>query len=63
MGYFNILAAIPGFFLSSFLVMLLWGVIAPKFGVADIDYYMAMLITVTLWIAVAPVVAAGRKKK
>ncbi len=29
MGYFTILAAIPGFFLSSFILMLLWGVIAP----------------------------------
>ncbi len=29
MGYFRILAAIPGFFLSSFFLMLLWGAIAP----------------------------------
>ena len=32
MGYFTMLAAIPGFFLSSFFFMLLWGVIAPKLG-------------------------------
>ncbi|MFC1898994.1 hypothetical protein ACFLXP_01490 [Chloroflexota bacterium] len=32
MGYFTILAAIPGFFLSSLILMLLWGVIAPNFG-------------------------------
>jgi len=32
MGYFSILAAIPGFFLSAFFFMLLWGVIAPKIG-------------------------------
>ncbi len=31
-GYFRILAAIPGFFLSSFILMLPWGVIAPKIG-------------------------------
>ena len=64
MGYFSILAAIPGFFLSSFFFMLLWGVIAPKFGVVNINYPLAMLITITLWIAVAPLAAAaGRKKK
>ena len=64
MGYFTILAAIPGFFLSSFIFMLLWGVIAPKFGVPTIDYVMAMLITITLWLAVAPLAAAaGRRKK
>jgi len=55
MGYFRILAAIPGFFLSSLFLMLLWGVVAPKLGwVASIDYPMAMLITITLWLAVAP---------
>jgi len=64
MGYFAILAAIPGFFLSSLIFMLLWGVIAPKFGGADIDYPTAMLITITLWLAVAPLAAAaGRKRK
>lgn len=62
MGYFTILAAIPGFFLSSFVFMLLWGVIAPKFGVAGIGYPMAMLMTITLWLTVAPLAAAGRRK-
>ena len=47
MGYFRILAAIPGFFLSSFIFMLLWGVIAPKLGIEKINYPMAMLITIT----------------
>jgi hypothetical protein len=64
MGYFTILAAVPGFFLSSLFLMLLWGVIAPNFGVGEIDYPMAMLITITLWLAVAPLAAAaGRRKR
>jgi len=63
MGYFMILAAVPGFFLSSFFLMLLWGVIAPEIGLTTIGYPMAMLVNVTLWLAVAPLVAAGRKKK
>ncbi len=62
MGYFSILAAIPGFFLSSFILMLLWGVIAPKIGIAKVDYPMAMLMTITIWLTVAPLAAAGRKK-
>jgi len=62
MGYFTILAAIPGFFLSSWLLMLLWGVIAPKIGVADINYPTAMLITITLWLAIAPLAAAAARK-
>lgn len=64
MGYFRIFAAIPGFFLSSLFLMLLWDVVAPKLGLADINYVTSMLITITLWIAVAPLAAAtGRRNK
>jgi hypothetical protein len=60
MGYFKIMAAIPGFFISSFFLMLLWGAIAPDFGIAAISYTKSMLITITLWLAVAPLAAVGR---
>ena len=62
MGYFRIMAAIPGFFLISLFLMLLWDAIAPKLGWVDIGYVTAMLITITLWIAVAPLAAVGKKK-
>jgi hypothetical protein len=62
MGFFRILAAIPGFFLSAFFLMLLWGVIAPKIGLPKLDYPMAMLVNITLWIAVAPLAAVGAHK-
>jgi hypothetical protein len=62
MGFFRILAAIPGFFLSAFFLMLLWGVIAPEIGLITIGYPMAMLVNITLWLAVAPLAAVGRKK-
>ena len=63
-GYFMFLSAIPGFFLSSLFLMLLWRVIAPDLGWPEINYTMSMLITFTLWIAVSPLaaVAASRKK-
>jgi hypothetical protein len=61
MGYFRILAAIPGFFLSAFFLMLIWGwLISPQFGIGTVSYVKSMLITITLWIAVAPLAAAGR---
>ncbi len=64
MGYFSIFAAIPGFFLSFLFLMLLWGPISRILGIPDIDYKTAMLINVTLWIAVAPLAAAaGRRRK
>jgi len=69
-GYFKILAAIPGFFLSSFILMLLWGVIVPDllpiasdYGIDKISYPMAMLITIALWLAVAPLAAAASGKR
>ena len=64
-GYFTILGAIPGFFLSALILMALWGAIAPDFGIEKINYPTAMLITITLWLTVAPLAAAagraGRK--
>jgi len=62
-GYFAILAAIPGFFLSSFFLMLLSRVIAPHFNQQPLSYVMAMLINITLWVAVAPLAATRRRQK
>jgi hypothetical protein len=63
MGYFSILAAIPGFFLSSLFLWLLWDPVSARLDLPDIGYTTAMLITITLWLAVAPLAAAGRSKK
>jgi ABC-type uncharacterized transport system permease subunit len=63
MGFFRILAAIPGFFVSSLILMLLWDAVALRIGLAvtDINYPTAMLVNITLWLAVAPLAAvAGR---
>ncbi len=62
-GYFTILAAIPGFFLSSFILMLLWGAIAPDLGIVKISYVMSMLVTITIWLVVAPLVAAASRRR
>ncbi len=65
LGYFMVLAAIPGFFISSLILMALWGVIAPKVGwdIETISYATAMLVTITAWLTVAPLVAVGRKRR
>ena len=60
-AYFAIFGAIPGFFVSSFILMLLWGVIAPGLGIQTINYPHAMLVTIALWLAVAPLAAVGWK--
>ena len=62
-GYFRILAAIPGFFLSSWFLMLLWGVIASRLQLSvTLSYVNAMLVNITLWLAVAPLTAVGSKR-
>jgi hypothetical protein len=44
--------------------MLLWDVIAARLGISvDINYITAMLINITLWIAIAPLAAAAGRKK
>ena len=62
-GYFLMLGAIPGFFLSSFFLMILWGIIAPWLGIPTVGYVNAMLITFTLWLAVAPLAVVRNKRK
>jgi hypothetical protein len=64
MGYFRIMAAIPGFFLSSFFLMVLWGVIASHLNLSvTLSYVNAMLVNITLWLAVAPLATAHRGRK
>ncbi len=62
MGYFSIPTAAGGFFFSAWVLMIFWGIIAPDFGVETIGYKMAMLITIAIWLVVAPLAAAIAKK-
>jgi len=62
MGYFAIPTAVGGFFFSSFLTMLFWGIIAPWFAIDTISYVNAMVVTIALWLVVAPLAAAVSKR-
>jgi len=62
-GYFMILTAIPGFFLSAWFVMLLTRALAAPLGINALGYVDSMLLTITLWIAVAPLVAGARRRR
>lgn len=63
MGYFKILGAIPGFFISALILWALWSPVTSRFGLEDIGYTHAMFITITLWLVVAPLAAVGGSKK
>jgi len=41
--------------------MIFWGIIAPKLGAETIGYPMAMLVTIALWLVVAPLAAVAVK--
>ena len=58
MGYFAIPTAIVGFFLSSLFTWVFWNVVAPWVGVGRIDYVNAMVITIAVWLVIAPLAAA-----
>ena len=65
MGCLAILA-IPSagvsFFFSAWIIMLFWGILAPTLEIKTIGYIHAMLVTIALWMALAPlVVAVGRR--
>jgi hypothetical protein len=62
-GFFAIPAAGAGFFFCAWLTMIFWGIIAPNFGAPTIGYVTAMLITIALWLVVAPLAAAARAHK
>jgi len=63
MVFFPFPAAVGGFFFSSWLLMIFWGIISPDFGVETIGYKMAMLITIAIWLVVAPLAAAIARKR
>ncbi|MBI4337489.1 MAG: hypothetical protein HY683_06645 [Chloroflexi bacterium] len=54
MGFFAIPSAGGGFFFAAWLTMLFWGIAAPRLGLRTISYVQAMLVTIGLWLVVAP---------
>ncbi len=62
MGFFAIPSAGVGFFFSAWIVMVFWGIIAPDVGVGTIGYTKAMLATIGLWLAMAPLLGAVAKR-
>jgi len=63
-AFLTIPTAGGGFFFSAWLTMVFWGIIAPDLGLTTIGYLKAMLVTIALWLAVAPLAGAvaGKRK-
>jgi hypothetical protein len=66
MGFFRVLAAGPAFFVSAWLLMLFAGVVASDVGIRPFGYITSMVVTIGLWLTLAPAIAAvarGDKKR
>jgi hypothetical protein len=65
--YFGVVAAGPFFFVSSWLLMLFAGGFAADVGIRPFGYITSMVVTIALWLAVAPaagaIARAGRARK
>jgi hypothetical protein len=60
MGIALILGAIPGFFIAAWFVMLMWGAfLATQFGLPTMSYPTALVVTIVMWMGIAPLMAAS----
>lgn len=64
--FFGLLAAGPFFFVSSWVLMLFAGGFAGDIGIKPFGYLTSMVVTIALWLTLAPAVGAiartGRNK-
>ena len=57
-AFFAIPAAGGAFFVSSWILMLFSGIVSDELGIKPIGYVSSMVVTIGLWLVVAPVVGA-----
>ncbi len=57
-AFFKLIAAGPMFFVSAWLLMLFTGIVHADLGVAPIGYLTSMVVTIGLWLVVAPAIGA-----
>jgi hypothetical protein len=64
--YFAILAAGPSFFVSAWVLMLFAGGFAADIGIRPFGYLTSMVLTIALWLTLAPAIGAiarARRRK
>lgn len=66
-SFFKLLAAGPMFFVSAWILMLFAGTVATDVGIRPFGYLTSMVVTIGLWLALAPAIGAiagaTRKRK
>jgi hypothetical protein len=62
-AFFKLLAAGPLFFVSAWLLMVFAGMTASDVGIRPFGYLTSMVVTIGLWLTLAPAIGAiGRAK-
>lgn len=57
-AFFRLIAAGPLFFVSAWILMLFAGVAGTDVGIQPFGYLTAMVVTIALWLTLAPAIAA-----
>jgi hypothetical protein len=60
-AFFKLIAAGPMFFVSAWLLMLFAGATHGDVGIAPFDYLTSMVVTIGLWLTLAPAIGAAAK--
>lgn len=61
-SFFKLIAAGPAFFVSAWLLMLFAGVTSTDVGLHPFGYLTSMLVTIALWLTVAPAIGAVARR-
>jgi hypothetical protein len=56
--FFRLIAAGPLFFVSAWLLMIFAGIVHAEAGIRPFGYLTSMVVTIGLWLAVAPAIGA-----
>lgn len=59
--FFRLTAAGPAFFLSAWLLMIFAGIVASDVGMRPFGYLTSMVVTIGLWLVMAPAIGAVAK--
>ena len=57
-AFFKVVAAGPTFFVSAWLLMIFAGIVGSDVGIRPFGYVTSMVVTIELWLTLAPAIAA-----
>jgi hypothetical protein len=57
-AFFKLLAAGPMFFVSAWLLMVFAGIVGTDVGIRPFGYLTSMVVTIGLWLTLAPAIGA-----